>query len=265
MNYYGNNDYRNYLAHYGRKGMKKGRHLPGTTWWKDLAGSVGSGLQNAPSSIRSGLQNAKWRAEDVWNTKVTGADYKWHANRATRGMQYMRDERNDPYVKMFLLEKGEYKKSEDRESKYRRLYNNSLKGRAEIATRFLRIRFNRGARKVSSLASSAINAGKKFIAKNLIKVIDAGDRAYHKYGNGQYGIGNRYTEKISGSTYRHNANVSGYTKDLARGSTRTAKKYGRDYKGHQTQAREYEKEEKKYRRGYNKSLRGRLEKVSRGW
>lgn len=29
MEYYGNNDYRDYLAHYGRKGMRKGKHLPG--------------------------------------------------------------------------------------------------------------------------------------------------------------------------------------------------------------------------------------------
>lgn len=35
MEYYGNNDWRDYLAHYGVKGMKKGKHLPGTTWWKD--------------------------------------------------------------------------------------------------------------------------------------------------------------------------------------------------------------------------------------
>ena len=38
MYYHGNNDWRDYLAHYGVKGMKKGKHLPGTSWWKDLTG-----------------------------------------------------------------------------------------------------------------------------------------------------------------------------------------------------------------------------------
>ena len=38
MDYYGNNDWRDYhLSHYGVKGMKKGKHLPGTDWWKDAA------------------------------------------------------------------------------------------------------------------------------------------------------------------------------------------------------------------------------------
>lgn len=47
MNYYGNNDYRNYLAHYGRKGMRRGKHLPGTTWWKYADGVVSGRVPGA--------------------------------------------------------------------------------------------------------------------------------------------------------------------------------------------------------------------------
>lgn len=51
MDYYGNNDFRDYrngsyLAHYGRKGMKKGKHLPGTTWWRDLTEWAGNTQKN---------------------------------------------------------------------------------------------------------------------------------------------------------------------------------------------------------------------------
>lgn len=56
MDYYGNNDWRDYhLSHYGVKGMKKGKHLPGTDWWKEgkLKGgilNVGGGKQIATNS-----------------------------------------------------------------------------------------------------------------------------------------------------------------------------------------------------------------------
>lgn len=51
MDYYGNNDWRDYhLSHYGVKGMKKGKHLPGTTWWKE-------GLTNGNPQVNRDIQN----------------------------------------------------------------------------------------------------------------------------------------------------------------------------------------------------------------
>ena len=58
MQHYGNNDWRDYhLAHYGVKGMKKGKHLPGTSWWQQA----------------NGLMN---KARSNWATKVTGSAYR---------------------------------------------------------------------------------------------------------------------------------------------------------------------------------------------
>lgn len=81
MDYYGNNDFRDYrngsyLAHYGRKGMKKGKHLPGTTWWRDLTEWAGNTQKNP---IRNAMvkQNSTNQMKEAMrtfrNTEKAGA------------------------------------------------------------------------------------------------------------------------------------------------------------------------------------------------
>lgn len=56
MQYYGNNDWRDYhLAHYGVKGMKWHKHLKATTeWWKNTGNTIGSGFNSAGRAAGAG-------------------------------------------------------------------------------------------------------------------------------------------------------------------------------------------------------------------
>lgn len=63
MHYKSTDDLRNSLKHYGRKGMRRGRHLPGTTWWQE-ATIVEGRMANSPEpGIRGAIRGAQDRVK----------------------------------------------------------------------------------------------------------------------------------------------------------------------------------------------------------
>lgn len=88
MYYHGNNDWRDYLAHYGVKGMKKGKHLPGTSWWKELTGSKYSDEAKRQDEIQKKERMLGNAASERWaqayNPGGTDKD-------AIRGLKYEKE------------------------------------------------------------------------------------------------------------------------------------------------------------------------------
>jgi hypothetical protein len=63
-------DLKNALKHYGRPGMKKGRHLPGTTWWQE-----GNGKRISGSSVMGSPAGSPSPKYDSWfDAKLHGED-----------------------------------------------------------------------------------------------------------------------------------------------------------------------------------------------
>ena len=79
MEYYGNNDFRDYrnssyLAHYGRPGMKWGKHLAGTDWWKDLTPNANGQL--TPQQVKVAQAQAMYAQARINNAKAAEATAK---------------------------------------------------------------------------------------------------------------------------------------------------------------------------------------------
>lgn len=79
MEYYGNNDFRDYrnssyLAHYGRPGMKWGKHLAGTDWWKDLTPNANGQL--TPQQVKVAQAQAMYAQARMNNAKAAEATAK---------------------------------------------------------------------------------------------------------------------------------------------------------------------------------------------
>lgn len=76
MEYYGNNDFRDYrngayLAHYGRKGMKWGKHLSGTDWWKDV--QPGPNGMIDPQQVKVAQAQAMYAQQRMQNARANEA------------------------------------------------------------------------------------------------------------------------------------------------------------------------------------------------
>lgn len=63
MHYKGTDDLKNSLKHYGRKGMRRGRHLPGTTWWQEGAIIGGKNTNSSEPGIRGAVRGAQDRVK----------------------------------------------------------------------------------------------------------------------------------------------------------------------------------------------------------
>lgn len=61
MYYKSTDNLRNTLKHYGRKGMRRGRHLPGTTWWQEGAIAGGRTANSSEPGVRGAIRGAQDR------------------------------------------------------------------------------------------------------------------------------------------------------------------------------------------------------------
>lgn len=112
MDYYGNNDWRDYhLAHYGRKGMRKGKHLPGITWWKELM--PGQQLQNQ-ANMYGQMGNAAGNRMVQQFTNKQNVQRTAEASGSVNGHDYMRMERANAQTNRAMAEKERAEEAQQR-------------------------------------------------------------------------------------------------------------------------------------------------------
>lgn len=183
MEYYGNNDWRDYhLAHFGVKGMKWGKHLKAASdWWNyDVTG------QEWKKSRRHNLNEARKASENLkelvgWRAQSrTQADHK--ANPKPYEDWYeraMRQERNQISNKVWEADLDDRK------------YRQSLFGRGEKALKKAGSAVNAarksagkaissGAKKLSKAASGALNRLVKGASKAKNKIFNKKPSSYSK-------------------------------------------------------------------------------------
>lgn len=93
MNYYGTNDYRNYLAHYGRKGMRKGKHLPGVILPDERKKTIPSDLE-ASEMRRDNQAMSDRKKKDAYRKSKNTAFNKIGLTREESRKYYSKDKKN---------------------------------------------------------------------------------------------------------------------------------------------------------------------------
>lgn len=103
MEYYGHNDWRDYhLAHYGRKGMKKGKHLPGTEWWKNLKWGKSKPAEAYKTDNEHDVMKLRNTAQ-YWKTEAERSKSELNKHRGTMGSG------NDPQSRTLANQYGDQK------------------------------------------------------------------------------------------------------------------------------------------------------------
>ena len=169
MIYYGGNDYRDYIAHYGVKGMKWGKHL------FDLYDNLSGGRLTT-------IINTRQTANQLRKDARTGGKYKTNWQRAVLVNKGITPTQNRPeeYTGAFggktrredlypYSQRYNYKMYHA-VKKYGNTIADNLDRNADNTKEVKAINFVRNAtKKVSSFTKKTINKGKRVISKQLAK------------------------------------------------------------------------------------------------
>lgn len=244
MDYYGNNDWRDYhLAHYGRKGMKKGKHLPGTTWWKDLKDFTGiSAMQEAQrqdaiqkrerqlgeAAFARTWQGYKENASDKDKMRAEGADLeRWHDHRRKE---------DEAFSKEMAAE---------------REYNNK-----NLSTRAVRAKHD-----AKNLVSRAKTAWKTDITGSAYKPMAAkAQRKADSLKDDSERIGKRL---VANPFTGEKDYYSGHDKETRKERQKWIGEDTREARKYADQSRKYQKEADKWNAKYDRSLVGRAKKTAK--
>lgn len=169
--YYGNNDYRDYIAHYGVKGMKWGKHLFG-----DLYDKVTGGRGYEYNRLRNRqTQNAKMAA----HARNTAASMRM-ANRGIAPSNKIGGYSNGA---ISFVRNVAYNRQKDANI-YKSFADNTFEGKVENALKRAQKQVSKGKKVISNIISKISKSAKKSyssISSGVSKTFKKGKRSVSKF------------------------------------------------------------------------------------